>query len=47
MYGIPNMKLDKKIVKRRIDMMTEEGVEFKTSVEVGKDKNYPRKYIGI
>ncbi len=43
MYGIPNMKLDKKIVKRRIDMMTEEGVEFKTSVEVGKDKKLSEK----
>ena len=35
MYGIPNMKLDKKIVKRRIDLMKEEGVEFRCSVNVG------------
>lgn len=35
MYGIPNMKLDKKIVKRRIDLMKEEGVEFKCGVNVG------------
>ncbi|MEX2159502.1 MAG: glutamate synthase subunit beta [Dehalococcoidia bacterium] len=37
MYGIPNMKLDKRIVQRRIDLMAEEGVEFVTSTEVGKD----------
>jgi glutamate synthase (NADPH/NADH) small chain len=37
MYGIPNMKLDKRIVQRRIDLMAEEGVQFVTSTEVGKD----------
>ena len=37
MYGIPNMKLDKNVVQRRIDLMAEEGVTFKTSVNVGKD----------
>lgn len=37
MYGIPNMKLDKKIVERRIDLMREEGVVFVTKCEVGKD----------
>lgn len=31
MYGIPNMKLDKKIVKRRIDLMKKQGVEFVTN----------------
>jgi len=36
MYGIPNMKLDKKIVQRRIDLMAAEGVVFKTGVNVGK-----------
>src|SRR5207244_8336415 len=39
MYGIPNMKLDKRIVQRRVDLMAAEGVEFMTSCEVGKD--YP------
>jgi glutamate synthase (NADPH/NADH) small chain len=39
MYGIPNMKLDKRIVQRRIDLMAAEGVEFVTKTEVGK--NYP------
>ncbi len=37
MYGIPNMKLDKNIVQRRIDLMAEEGVIFKTSINVGQD----------
>jgi glutamate synthase (NADPH/NADH) small chain len=39
MYGIPNMKLDKSIVQRRIDLMAAEGVRFVTGCEVGKD--YP------
>ena len=39
MYGIPNMKLDKSIVQRRVDLMTAEGVEFVVSCEVGRD--YP------
>ncbi len=37
MYGIPNMKLDKKIVKRRVDLMTAEGVIFENGIDVGKD----------
>ena len=37
MYGIPNMKLQKEIIQRRIDLMTAEGVEFRTSCDVGKD----------
>jgi glutamate synthase (NADPH/NADH) small chain len=37
MYGIPNMKLDKKIVQRRIDLMAAEGVKFITGVHVGAD----------
>ena len=36
-YGIPNMKLDKKVIDRRIRLMEEEGVIFKTGVDVGKD----------
>jgi len=36
-YGIPNMKLDKSIVKRRIDLMKEEGIEFVVNTEIGKD----------
>ena len=37
MYGIPNMKLEKHIVDRRVELMTAEGVEFRTEVNVGKD----------
>ena len=37
MYGIPNMKLDKAIVRRRLDKMAAEGIEFRTGVDVGKD----------
>ncbi|MCM1288181.1 MAG: glutamate synthase subunit beta [Clostridium sp.] len=36
-YGIPNMKLDKRVIDRRIAIMEEEGITFKTSVNVGKD----------
>jgi glutamate synthase (NADPH/NADH) small chain len=38
-YGIPNMKLDKEVVARRVRMLTEAGVEFRLSVNVGTD--YP------
>ena len=34
MYGIPNMKLDKSVIERRIKIMQAEGVEF-TSMDVG------------
>ncbi|HKS38813.1 MAG TPA: glutamate synthase subunit beta [Verrucomicrobiae bacterium] len=40
MYGIPNMKLDKKdVVLRRIDLLTKEGIQFVCNTEIGKD--YP------
>jgi glutamate synthase (NADPH/NADH) small chain len=35
MYGIPNMKLDKKLVQRRIDVMAAEGVKFVANAHVG------------
>ena len=37
MYGIPNMKLEKQIIERKINIMKEEGIEFRTGVNVGKD----------
>ncbi len=37
MYGIPNMKLDKRLVQRRVDLLAAEGVKFVTGCEVGKD----------
>ena len=36
-YGIPNMKLDKAVVDRRVKLLTEEGIAFVTGVTVGKD----------
>ncbi len=36
MYGIPNMKLDKGIVQRRVNLMADSGVRFITGTEVGK-----------
>jgi glutamate synthase (NADPH/NADH) small chain len=38
-YGIPNMKLEKGLVERRVTLMAAAGVEFVTGVEVGV--NYP------
>jgi glutamate synthase (NADPH) small chain len=37
MYGIPNMKLEKSIVQRRLDLLANEGIRFKQGVEVGED----------
>lgn len=37
MYGIPNMKLEKKIVNRRIELMKAEGVVFVTNADVGNN----------
>jgi glutamate synthase (NADPH/NADH) small chain len=36
MYGIPNMKLDKGVVERRLDILRAEGVKFVTGADVGK-----------
>lgn len=35
MYGIPNMKLEKDIVDRRVELLRKEGVKFVTRVDVG------------
>jgi glutamate synthase (NADPH/NADH) small chain len=40
MYGIPNMKLDKRYVQRRVDLMAAEGITFITNCEVGKDVRF-------
>ena len=37
MYGIPNMKLDKKIVERRVNLMKAEGVTFITNADAGRN----------
>lgn len=36
-YGIPNMKLDKSVIDRRIKLMEESGIEFVYNTNVGKD----------
>jgi glutamate synthase (NADPH/NADH) small chain len=42
-YGIPDFKLNKKIIDRRMSQMRTEGVEFKTNVHVGMD--FPAKQL--
>ncbi len=36
-YGIPNMKLDKSVIDRRVKLMEDAGIEFKCNVNVGVD----------
>jgi len=37
MYGIPNMKLDKQLVERRLDLMREAGITFVPNTDIGRD----------
>src|SRR5690606_30790368 len=37
MYGIPNMKLDKYVVDRRVELLRESGIEFVTNADVGRN----------
>ncbi len=37
MYGIPNMKLEKHVIDRKVRIMQEEGVTFVTGADVGAD----------
>jgi glutamate synthase (NADPH) small chain len=39
MYGIPNMKLDKDKVLRRVNLLSEEGIEFVTNANIGENIN--------
>src|SRR6185436_16901283 len=41
MYGIPNMKLDKMVVQRRLDLLAAEGVRFVTCAHVGRQEDFP------
>jgi NAD(P)H-dependent glutamate synthase small subunit len=41
MYGIPNMKLDKNVVQRRIQILEAEGVRFVTGAHVGQMEDFP------
>ena len=45
MYGIPNMKLDKTIVQRRVNFMADEGVKFVTSCLVGPDSEVSLQFL--
>lgn len=36
-YGIPNMKLEKQVIDRKVAVLEEEGIEFRTGCNVGKD----------
>lgn len=50
MYGIPNMKLDKKVVNRRVELMKKEGIEFIVNCNVGEDisvEKLKKDYDGI
>jgi len=38
-YGIPDFKLEKWIIDRRLDILKKEGIEFETNIDVGE--NYP------
>ena len=42
-YGIPDFKLEKKVLKRRINLMKDEGIVFETDVRVGTDVSF--KYL--
>ena len=44
MYGIPNMKLEKHIIDRRIELMEEEGVVFKTNAGIENKKQVQQLY---
>ncbi|NWF66771.1 MAG: glutamate synthase subunit beta [Campylobacterales bacterium] len=53
-YGIPGFKLDKDVVKRRVDILVEAGLNLKLNCEVGSnisfeeiDKNYDAIFLGI
>ncbi len=37
MYGIPNMKLEKETVDRRVNLLREEGIEFVTNADIGNN----------
>ena len=37
MYGIPNMKLGKDIVDRRVELLRQEGIKFSTNIDIGRD----------
>jgi glutamate synthase (NADPH) small chain len=54
MFGIPAFKLEKAVVERRINILRQQGVEFKTGITIGKDlglnrllENFQAVFLGI
>jgi glutamate synthase (NADPH) small chain len=54
LFGIPAFKLDKEVVERRVNILRQQGVVFKTGIAVGKDvsldellKDFSAVYLGI
>lgn len=45
MYGIPNMKLEKRLINRRVQQMRDEGVEFNSNTHIGKAEDFPAGHI--
>ena len=45
MYGIPNMKLDKKVVERRVEILKKEGIEFITCTHIGEKEKFDNNHI--
>jgi len=41
LYGIPNMKLDKRLVERRVNLLQAEGIQFVTNTHVGSREAFP------
>ena len=39
-YGIPDFKLEKSVIDRRVNLMKESGIEFKVNTEVGQDISF-------
>lgn len=44
MYGIPNMKLEKTVIERRIETMKKVGIQFQKNIEIGKDIEVSKLY---
>ena len=45
MYGIPNMKLEKRVVERRVNLLREEGIRFVTNTSVGPREDLPEGHM--
>ena len=46
-YGIPDFKMEKNIIDRRVDVLIKEGITFKTNTEVGKNFSIEKNHVGI